>query len=261
MNGEASRRDWSNYLPSRRVPLAVEYYDWWAATMWSKFPELSGTYLEMMCGGAELSRRAPASADMLIALDVRGDFLEDVARELETPTKQRVTLIRADARRIPLASHSIDGVLIMGGLHHVKPALHSVLCEVRRVLKPGGMMVASEPANDNPVIQSIRRLQYRQSKFQGADEGEDGFTRSELKKTLEDAGFELRSYHRFGFLAYLFFANMHLVPLFRSSKNVRFAKQLITLDELFEKIPIVRTFAWANIFVAAPKERAKRGAG
>lgn len=52
-----------------------------------------------------------------------------------------------DARRLPFADSSRDVVSIQGGLHHLpgREDLGQVLAEVRRVLRPGGRLLAVEP--------------------------------------------------------------------------------------------------------------------
>ncbi|CAN5889631.1 hypothetical protein BH23PLA1_BH23PLA1_25910 [soil metagenome] len=52
-----------------------------------------------------------------------------------------------DARVLPLASRSYDGVIVQGGLHHlvVGPDLERALAEIRRILKPDGHFVMVEP--------------------------------------------------------------------------------------------------------------------
>jgi ubiquinone/menaquinone biosynthesis C-methylase UbiE len=57
----------------------------------------------------------------------------------------------ADARRLPFADASRDVVSIQGGLHHLpaREDLRQVLAEARRVLRPGGRLLAVEPWLDS----------------------------------------------------------------------------------------------------------------
>ena len=238
------------YLPARRFPLAGLYYDWWAARMWAKVPAGAGEVLELMCGGLELASRMPATIRKVIGLDLNARLLESALGEIDAAKRSRIELVCGTASRIPLASSSVDAVLVMGGFHHVRPIMPEVLGEIRRVLKPGGRLVASEPANDHWLNRAVRRWQYRTSPLQGKDEGEDGFTRQELGGILAANGLELGDYDLFGFIAYPLLGNMDLLPALARSRNGRLGRWLIGLDEWIEKTPLLRRMAWANLFTA-----------
>lgn len=66
------------------------------------------------------------------------DLDEDTARAAATTG---IPCIAADARRLPFADGSVDGVLARGVLHHILD-LAVVLGEVRRVLQPSGFLIA-----------------------------------------------------------------------------------------------------------------------
>ncbi len=238
------------YLTGRRFPLAIQYYDWWAQKMWEKLPQNMETALELMCGGLELSQRAPNHVRQMIAIDINPSILENVKIQSSKELLDRTYLICGTATRIPLKSQSVHAVLIMGGLHHVRPWLKSVLGEVSRILKPGGRLVASEPANDHWLIRTIRHYQYRFSPLQGKDEDEDGFTKSEIQNKLAESGLVLESYETFGFVAYPLLGNMDLLPILKKSQSRRLGRWLIQMDEALGKIPLIRRMAWANLFTA-----------
>lgn len=54
----------------------------------------------------------------------------------------RLTLIQADAQRLPLREDSVDVGLAMHMLYHV-PGIRAAIPELRRVVKPGGIVLAS----------------------------------------------------------------------------------------------------------------------
>ncbi len=83
--------------------------------------------LELGCG------REPAR-ETCIGIDLD----EDAAR---AAAATGVACIVGDARRLPLADRTVDGVLARGVLHHILN-LAVVLGEVRRVLQPSGSLVA-----------------------------------------------------------------------------------------------------------------------
>ena len=67
-----------------------------------------------------------------LVLDRSPDMLERAhAKGLQT--------IEADAQKLPLPDHSVDGAMLLSMLHHVEnPAL--ALAEARRILRPGGRL-------------------------------------------------------------------------------------------------------------------------
>jgi SAM-dependent methyltransferase len=54
----------------------------------------------------------------------------------------RLTLIQADAQRLPLRESSVDVGLAMHMLYHV-PDIRAAIWELRRIVKPGGIVLAS----------------------------------------------------------------------------------------------------------------------
>lgn len=83
------------------------------------------------------------SFDSYVVSDVSPRVLESrVGQEVEN-----VQLLCADARELPLATESFDRVLHTCLLHHVTEP-EDVLCEIRRLLKPGGtgdLFLSSDP--------------------------------------------------------------------------------------------------------------------
>jgi ubiquinone/menaquinone biosynthesis C-methylase UbiE len=66
----------------------------------------------------------------------------------------------ADCRSLPIAAASADIAVVQGGLHHLPTLprdLSTVLSEVRRALRPGGLFVAVEPW-DTPFLRLVHRI-------------------------------------------------------------------------------------------------------
>jgi len=254
---EQSRRDgWhmERYNSARRSsPLVRIYYDWWVRRLLSCVPRDSvGMILELMCGGAEICRRLPPRFTEALALDANAWVLERAAKDLLSSGERRVRLVCGTVLHLPIPDRSVPVVIVQGGLHHVRRDLGSVLEEVRRVLEPGGRLIASEPADDNPLIHAIRRWQYRRSEMLGRDPDEGGFSRQELERALAGAGMRLESYQRFGFVAYPLLCNMDVLPLLSGISAPWVGRALVFLDEMLERMPLIRGLAFANIFTATP---------
>lgn len=69
-------------------------------------------------------------------------------------------LVVGDCRRLPFADGSRDVAIVQGGLHHLSELpgdLEQTVAEVRRVLRPGGRLVAVEPWR-TPFLSLVHRL-------------------------------------------------------------------------------------------------------
>ncbi|MGA8846424.1 MAG: class I SAM-dependent methyltransferase [Nocardioides sp.] len=95
-----------------------------------------GQVLEVGCGtGAFASRIAAAlPSSQLVAVD-------QSARFVELTTRRGLDSRRADVQDLPFPDDSFDAVAAMWMLYHVTD-LHRGLAEIRRVLRPGGRLVA-----------------------------------------------------------------------------------------------------------------------
>jgi SAM-dependent methyltransferase len=251
-----SRRDQEQgyFAIRRQSPLMRMYYDWWVAEMTPRLPDdRHGPVAELMSGAAEICRRLPEQFAPLTALDINVDALAMSAEEMDGAARNRVWFVCASAARTPLPDASQQLVMIQGGLHHARSILDQVLREISRILRPGGLLICSEPANDCWIIRAIRRWQYARSAQQGDDEEEDGFTRGELSNALAQHGLYLERYRQFGFLAYLLMGNADLVSLLARSRAFWLGRTLLLIDRLLACIPVVRRLAWASI-VSARKE-------
>jgi SAM-dependent methyltransferase len=74
------------------------------------------------------------------------DYTEPMLRAAEELGRARVAhLLLADARRLPLADASVDGVFAAGLVGHL-PDVDTVLTELARVCRPGGRMALFHPS-------------------------------------------------------------------------------------------------------------------
>jgi SAM-dependent methyltransferase len=235
----------------RRSPLNVRYYDYWVARLLGEVPPHCLDHLvELMCGEAEVCRRLPPACRAALALDYNPEMVVSAGRDLERAGERRVRVVCGTAARLPLADGSVGAVVIQGGLHHARPLLAQVLAEIRRVLRPGGVLAASEPANDHWLTRRVRRWQYERSALQGNDPDEDGFTRAELASALAAHGLRLERYRVFGYVAYPLMGNTDLLPLLGRVRAPLVGRALLALDAALEWAPLVRRMGWASLFRA-----------
>ncbi|MEV4128120.1 class I SAM-dependent methyltransferase [Nocardia sp. NPDC049707] len=120
-------------------------------------------------------------------------------------TLPRVTAEVGDARRLPAADNSIDVAVMLGPLYHLTESADraTALAEARRVLRPGGILIAAAMSRyvtvletgtngvlDDTLITSVRKVIAT-----GDYDGHAGFMRThchtadELRTELEATGF------------------------------------------------------------------------
>ncbi len=100
--------------------------------------------IELGCGAAHLSRkllqRHPHSQVVGLEVDER-----QLAKNARQP-QERLQFVNAGAQAIPFADGAFDLALMLKSLHHVPlDLMDQALAEVRRVLRPGGLLYVSEP--------------------------------------------------------------------------------------------------------------------
>lgn len=84
-----------------------------------------------------------------IGVDLSAGMLRSLA---DLHRSGQVTLIQADAQHLPLGEASVEVALAMHMLYHV-PRIDAAVTELRRILKPGGTLLAS--ANSATALADI----------------------------------------------------------------------------------------------------------
>lgn len=103
-------------------------YDWAAEAV------EGADVLDLACGSAPMAGRL--TGRRYIGLDLS-------AAELVAAAARGVPVVRADARRLPVSDAAVDTVVVSMALMLVP--LGATLAEARRVLRPGGKLVATVP--------------------------------------------------------------------------------------------------------------------
>ena len=103
--------------------------------------------LDLCTGTADLaiaSVRAEPGAARVLGVDFAGAMLRVGRGKLERQRLHgRVTLVRGDATRLPIASASVDAVTMAFGIRNVERP-EAACVEMRRVLKPAGRLAILE---------------------------------------------------------------------------------------------------------------------
>ena len=218
----------------------------WHDEMISHVPTGSRRILDLGCGTgfflAELEARHPGS----VGLDISHEMLK--VSDQYVPDARLVT---GDAERLPFQPGVFDVVFCKGSLHHTRDHV-AFLTHCKNALQSEGVLIMSEPCNDNPIIRLARSLLYKKSAH--FDVGDQGFTKSGIVELCEQAGFEINLVKRYGIFAYVFagFPD-HLGVLRFVPGNALLTRFFIKLDRLLCAVPGLSLLGFHIVIVARPK--------
>ena len=133
-----TKKIWDLYAPiyKRAMKADQHIYDF----MYQRIPEkIQGMeVLEIATGPGLLAKHVAPAAKKMVATDYSDGMIAQ-AKKGECPSN--LTFEVADAMNLPYADSSFDAVIIANALHIV-PDPGKVLNEIKRVLRPGGLLIA-----------------------------------------------------------------------------------------------------------------------
>ena len=241
-----------DYHRSRRHLIGTRLFnDYWDAEIQTWLPkDRRLRVLDNMCGTGIFLGSLSARYSFVVGADISFEMLSQCDRDTRAPLKG---LLCADTERLPFMSNSFDIVNIRGAIHHVHP-LGRALEEIRRVMKPGGLLILSEPCDDFVLVRKMREMMY--TSMDGFGEGEKTFRSSELLEDLQRAGFSIQKTKRFGFIAYTLLGYPDVVPALEFIHHLPFARLLsrglIGIDRLLAKTPGLKNWSLI-VFVAGQR--------
>jgi ubiquinone/menaquinone biosynthesis C-methylase UbiE len=114
--------------------------------------------LDYACGTGGLTLdAAKMRANLAVGLDISRASVERGEREAKNAGLADNTLfLHGDCENTGFPSNSFDVILCMGVLHHMD--ISYAFPELRRILKPGGVILAGEALGYNPLLQLYRNL-------------------------------------------------------------------------------------------------------
>jgi len=216
--------------------------------------------LNIGCGGGLEALELTKMGHTVILADIAVGMVK-TARKLAIKEKQEANsvFVVCDAENLPCPDQSIDAILIVASLHHL-PSPAIFFSEVKRTLKPGGLLVVGFEPNRWPYFTVIpvmrlfnRFLNPQQKRKLGetsvADMETIGFAKADFDHFLKAEGLIKVKLQRIWYIAgFVHFALMyvnrnrpsdHLIDLPNSLQRV-----LVAFDDFISKIPLLRRLCW-----------------
>ena len=210
----------------RATQRSVTYVDNWIAERCKS----GGVFLDYACGnGGNAMKAAKAGADLALGLDISNVSVENCKQSAVDLGLGNTRFFQADAENTELPDNSVDTIICSGMLHHLD--LSFAFPELRRILKPGGKVLAVEALDYNPAIKLYRHV--------------TPAMRTEWEKahilSLSDVTFAERFFD-IGDLNY-----WHVVG-YAAGKFPILTLPLELIDRVLEKIPYVQRMSWIFTF-------------
>lgn len=195
-------------------------------------------FLDYACGdGGSAIAAAKAGAALAIGLDISSVSVQNArAQAVQAGVAGNTFFVQADAENTGLPSKSVDAIICSGVLHHLD--LSFAFPEIRRILAPGGKVLAGEALNYNPAIKLYRKLTPKMR-----TEWEAAHILSLKDVRFAQRFFDLEAVRYWHVVAILGGRLPGLLPL------------LHVCDQVLTKIPLVQLMAWIFTIELVSKER------
>ena len=226
----------------------------WHAEMMSHVPRGARRVLDLGCGTgfflAELDAKHPGA----VGLDISHDMLKVSGKYVP-----RARIVTGDAEKLPFRTVVFDAVFCKGSLHHTRDHV-GFLENCRKALSKEGVLVMSEPCNDNPLIRAARWALYKASPH--FHEDDQGFRKKQIVSLCERAGFEVLLVKKYGVLAYTLAGFPDHLPILRwIPGNAAITSFLIRIDRILCATPGLSLLGFHVIVVARPRSSSVEARG
>lgn len=157
------------------------------------------TVLDLGCGSGRHMLYLEGQGFEPVGVDFAPVALEN-ARRILSEAHLGPSLVQADMRDLPLAAQCVDACVSFNVIYHGElPMVRRALCEVSRVLRPGGLARMNFLSDQHPRFgegDPVAEKTYRLSR--GADSGAKHrfFNRTELEAVLADCRFSIEGLER-----------------------------------------------------------------
>ena len=185
------------------------------------------TVLDLGCGGMTMGRELEKiSTFRVIGLDIVFELLRDLSKK-RAPA---IPLVNGDGEMAPFRENAFDLIVHNQVLHHFF-VRNLILSEIKRILKPGGLLLSIETNGWNPYVYYWHKAKKKDANF-FVSNNETPFGLMAYKKELKNVGFKI--------------VKTKMV-------NFDFVKALSPFDGLFSAIPIFNLVFGGSMLVCAQK--------
>ena len=205
--------------------------------------------LDVGCGMGDLTRELAQNAALTVGMDISVAMLNNAKRMSEF--NKNIIWTGCVGEQMPFADGMFDVVCFRGALHHMSDE-KAALRESYRILKPGGVMMLSEPNADSIILSGPRKIVTKKMERFGGDH--KAFLSKEWIKTIESMGFSIIHTKYFSYLSQPLCSMNDILPLLDIlpfSNNI--ANFLVAFDEICSQIPFLKQQSF-DLFIAAVKQ-------
>ncbi len=210
----------------RTTQLSGDYVRNWIATN-----AKGKVFLDYACGnGLNALFAARSGAALAIGIDISDISVRNATQKArEEGLSENTRFLQADCENTGLPDNSIDVIICSGMLHHLD--LNFAFPELRRILKPGGVILGVEALDYNPVIKL-----YRMRTPQMRTEWEKAHILSYKDIRFARKFFEVQNIKHWHLFSIAGVKLPALLPLFN------------LLDQIVLKLPLIKLMSWMFTF-------------
>jgi SAM-dependent methyltransferase len=143
--------------------------------------------LDLGCGSGTQALCLMEEGFRVVAADLSVEATR-VARATNERAGRSLAAVNADAERLPFADVSLDACVCGLLLHHFKD-MHRVAAELRRVVRPGGVVVALDANGHNPPTWLFLNGVHRLKPLKGLTPNQRAIRSSEIREVFTSHGF------------------------------------------------------------------------
>jgi ubiquinone/menaquinone biosynthesis C-methylase UbiE len=204
---------------------------------WLKTHAPGRVVLDYACGNGKFAMRAATlGASLVVGLDISDVSIRNAQNAAKLAGLEDVcTFIQGDCEATELPDRSIDIIICSGMLHHLD--LGRAYPELRRLLRPGGVVLGIEALGHNPLIQLYRN---RTPHLRTEWEAGHILRWRDIKRAEKwfDLG-EVRFWHLFDIGA----VPLRHTPIFKPAVGA-----LTFIDRVILSLPLIQLMAWQVTF-------------